>query len=50
MGFGRKKFDTHVPLSVVFFHHLLENTEEAGGAEDLGGPKRELFTLCLKAI
>ena len=38
MGFGRKKIDTHAPLSIVFVHHSLENGEEAEGAEDLGGP------------
>ncbi len=43
MGFGRRKFKDNAPLDVVFY-----NTDNAEGAVDLGGPKKELFTLCLR--
>ena len=50
MGFGRKRFDVKAPLNVVFLNNLLGDDHAAEGAVDLGGPQRELFTLCYKAM
>ena len=45
MGFRREKFKDRAPVDVIFY-----NNEETEGAVDLGGPQRELFTLCLREI